>query len=215
MNVDTFTDPYSQIALSQHHVRLFFFFCSSSYSELRRVDWRGAGLIRRVKPGVVGANVPRTDAARHRRPHGSIQKEDFAEFGVNYMGATKWFHIMQKKNPFSSKINTVCTHSELRALPSSQIWGSRSRDCVREQRKPSHSEGRPSLSRTNRSLRREMDGNWQQTTELSPQTKLFGEIWRASVQIEISTIRNKRRQAASELHFNPHKCVTVGVINCV
>lgn len=46
----------------------------------------------------MGANVPRTDAARHRRPHGSIQKEDFAEFGVNYTGATKWFHIMQKKN---------------------------------------------------------------------------------------------------------------------
>ena len=45
----------------------------------------------------MGANVLRTNAARHRRPRGSIQTEDFAEFGVNYTDATKWLHIMQKK----------------------------------------------------------------------------------------------------------------------
>ena len=131
--------------------------------------------------------------------HSPIQTEDFAEFSVNYTDATKWFHITQrKKKNIPSKINThlytLRASEHYRAV---RFGGSHSRDCVREQRKPSHSEGRPSLSRTNRSLRREMDGNWQQTTELSPQTKLFGEIRGASVQIEISTIWSKTQQAAS------------------
>lgn len=58
----------------------------------------------------MGANVLRTDAARHRRPHGSIQKEDFAEFGVNFTDATKWFHIMQKKKTLLIK-DKHCLHT--------------------------------------------------------------------------------------------------------